>query len=103
VSDKSVVRLNKEREQQPKDYYLVLGKKRNQVRKSIIENFDRNVLGRNNGGHLHAYGKEIVPAMKKLLLRENFSFYWQKDACCSFQLEINCKLKIKFSGVTGHY
>jgi hypothetical protein len=47
------MRVNKEREQQPNDYYLFLGKKLIQVRKDVIESFDINVVGRNNGGHLH--------------------------------------------------
>jgi hypothetical protein len=45
VSDVTVIRVNKEREQQPRDYYFLLGKKRNQVRKAVIESFDRNVVG----------------------------------------------------------
>jgi hypothetical protein len=38
----------------------------------MIDSYDRNVMGLNNGGHLYMI-KEIVPAMKKLLLavREN--------------------------------
>jgi hypothetical protein len=45
VSDRTVIRVSKEREQQPKDYYLVLGKKQKQVRKAVVESFDRNVVG----------------------------------------------------------
>jgi hypothetical protein len=45
VSNITVKRVNKEREQQPKDYYFLLGKKRNQLRKAVSESFDRNIVG----------------------------------------------------------